>query len=572
MTVAKQVEDKLRAQTHRLDALNRIAKTLSSDLNLERIVQNVTDSARELSGAKFGAFFYNLTDEKGERHQLYTLSVAPREAFEKFGLPRHTAVFAPTFSGAEIVRSDDIRSDPRYGKNSPHHGMPDGHLPVASYLAVPVVSRSGEVHGGLFFGHDEPGVFSSEAEQIVVGIAAHAAVALDSARLLQTARMEIQQRTQAEERLLLADRQKDEFLAMLAHELRNPLAPIGNASEILSRTLAEDARARVAVDIIKRQAAQLTRLVDDLLDLARITQGRIQLQRRPIDLASILTHAIETVEPQLRTKRQRLSTFVASYEPLYVNGDHARLVQCLANILANAIKYTDEGGEIRIQSRGDGESAVVEVTDSGVGIAPELLPSIIDNYEQSERTLHRAQGGLGIGLSVVKRLVAMHGGQVAARSAGLGCGSTFELRLPRIARPGTSAVEATSTKGSPRRVLIVDDNQDAANSLALLLGLQGHETQIAYSGKQALEQIELFQPHVALLDLGLPQMDGYELAGRLRTMPQLTGIRLVALTGYCQAEDRHRTRTAGFDDHLVKPAPVSDILSHLGIEIPPNPV
>lgn len=357
------------------------------------------------------------------------------------------------------------------------------------------------------------------------------------------------------EQLSAADRQKDEFLAMLAHELRNPLAPIRTASEILARTPSHESRShsRGAVDIIKRQTAQLTRLVDDLLDVSRITHGRIELQRGPVDLTSVIAQAIETVEPQLRAKQHTLSTVLSNYEPLYVSGDHARLVQCLGNVLTNATKYTDPGGQIRVQSRAEGEYVVIEVADNGTGVAPELLPRIFELFVQNDRTLDRSQGGLGVGLAVVKRLIQMHGGEVSARSPGLGHGTTFEIRLPGIARPTVLGAESAPTRGPARRVLIVDDNQDAATSLAILLNLHAHETLVAVSSRQALECVESFHPEVALLDLGLPEIDGYTLAARLRAMPQLNGIRLVALTGYGQQEDRIRTRAAGFDDHLVKP-------------------
>ena len=305
--------------------------------------------------------------------------------------------------------------------------------------------------------------------------------------------------------------------------------------------------------MIKRQTAQLTRLVDDLLDVARITQGRIQLQCKPLELASVLAQAVETVEPQLRQKQHRFSV-IGGYEPLYVNGDYARLVQCVVNILGNAAKYTEPRGRIRVETRADDSSAIIEISDTGSGISPELLPRLFDMFVQGERTLDRAQGGLGIGLSVVKRLLQMHGGQVTARSEGLGRGSTFEIRLPRIARPEADGPPVSSTASPARRVLIVDDNTDAANSLAMLLKLGGHDAQVSYSGPQALERVESFQPEVALLDIGLPGMDGYELARRLRARPGLQGIRLVALTGYGQLEDRQRTHAAGFDDHIVKPA------------------
>ena len=367
----------------------------------------------------------------------------------------------------------------------------------------------------------------------------------------------------AEEKLREEARQKDEFLAMLAHELRNPLAPITNASELLLHTVKDRGRARIAIEMIRRQTRHLTRMVDDLLDVSRITQGRIQLKREPVNIAQVIAQAIETVEPLLREKRLRLSSTSSSYE-LYVEGDLPRLIQCVVNILGNSIKYTDAAGLIRIQTRAEGELAVIEIADNGAGMAPELLPRIFDLFVQGDRTLDRAEGGLGIGLSVVKRLIEMHKGEVFAASPGVGLGATFQIRLPRIERPPPQSLQVCETPTRSKRILVVDDNADAAESLAMLLSLQGHETRVALRGKEALAAAEGFKPDVALLDLGLPEMDGYELAARLRAMPELRGVRLLALTGYGRSEDRHRTRAAGFDDHLVKPVDLAALARALG--------
>jgi signal transduction histidine kinase/DNA-binding response OmpR family regulator len=366
----------------------------------------------------------------------------------------------------------------------------------------------------------------------------------------------------AEEKLREEARRKDEFLAMLAHELRNPLAPITNASELLLHTVKDDGRPRLAIEMIRRQALHLTRLVDDLLDVSRITQGRIHLQRTAVNLAHVIAQAVETIEPLLRQKRLRLASTTSSYE-LYVEGDLARLIQCVVNVLGNAVKYTDPPGEIRVQARAQGALAVIEISDNGAGIAAELMPRIFDLFVQGERTLDRAEGGLGIGLCVVKRLIEMHGGEVRASSPGTGLGATFEITLPRIERPRPAAVPTVGADTPSRRILVVDDNADAADSLAILLGLQGHETRIAQSGPEALEAAAAFGPDIALLDLGLPGMDGYELAARLRAMAQLRHIRLVALTGYGRSEDRQRTQAAGFDDHLVKPVDLAALTRSL---------
>jgi len=264
---------------------------------------------------------------------------------------------------------------------------------------------------------------------------------------------DITERKRVEEALRLADLQKDEFLAMLAHELRNPLAPISTASILLSRTVDRDARSHFAIETIKRQTRQLTRLVDELMDVSRITRGRIELKRQPLELASAIAQAVETVEPLLREKQHRISVMTFSYQPLYVSGDLTRIVQCVVNVLTNAAKYTDPGGEVRGQTRSEGPKAIIEVSDTGVGISSELLPRIFDLFVQGDRTLDRAQGGLGIGLSVVKRLVEMHEGEIRAHSDGLGRGSTFEIRLPLVGRPQTLSSEAASITSPPRSVL-----------------------------------------------------------------------------------------------------------------------
>jgi PAS domain S-box-containing protein len=364
--------------------------------------------------------------------------------------------------------------------------------------------------------------------------------------------------------LQFADRQKDEFLAMLAHELRNPLAPIQNASALLAAAALKEPRAQFSIGVIKRQVTQLTRLVDDLLDVSRITQGRIELKREPLELGSIVAQALEVVDPLFRERRHRVS-IASGYQPLYVLGDNARLVQCVGNVLTNSAKYTDPDGEIRIRSYFDGGMAVLQVTDNGLGIPPDLLPRIFDLFVQSERTLDRSQGGLGIGLSVVKRLIEMHGGEVAARSDGAGHGAIFEIRLPLIERPHVSPTGESPPHIAPRRILIVDDNIDAADTLALLLAIEGHDTRVAYESAAALAVARNFQPDIILLDIGLPGMNGYEVAQAMRSFPDLSGVRLIALTGYGKSEDQQRTKAAGFDDHLVKPvdaASLAEALSH----------
>ena len=356
-----------------------------------------------------------------------------------------------------------------------------------------------------------------------------------------------------QQQLRMADRQKDQFLAMLAHELRNPLAPIGNATELLSYLIEPDASAQAAIQMIKRQMVHLTRLVDDLLDVSRITQGRIELQLDTIDIAQVITQAVETVEPLLRAKNQILVMRSTYPLPMRVEGDITRLIQCLVNILTNAIKYTDESSEIMLNARVDADEAVIEIADKGAGIPQELLPHIFDLFVQGERTLDRSEGGLGIGLSVVKGLIEMHGGTVEAFSSGSGYGATFTMRLPLSKKNGAPVPEREPLQTSAKKILIVDDNADAVQSLAVLLTLTGYTIKTASDGHEALRQLETFTPDIAILDIGLPGMDGYELAAAIRVLPSSAKIKLIALTGYGQAGDREKAQQAGFDRHLVKP-------------------
>jgi len=369
-------------------------------------------------------------------------------------------------------------------------------------------------------------------------------------------------RRQSEERrrreLEEALRQKDEFLAMLAHELRNPLAPIRNAGELLSRSLPADVPMRTAVLTIERQVTHLTRLVDDLLDVSRITQGRIELRRRPTSVADLVSRSLETVDPMIRRKEHKVS-IVGNHWNLYVNVDPERLVQCLSNVLTNAAKYTDPGGAIQIETRDFGGEVTISVTDNGMGIPRELLPKVFELFVQGERTLDRSQGGLGIGLSIVKRLIEMHDGSVEILSDGDRRGTRFEMRLPLYDSVIAAEPAVAPTTSARRRILVVDDNEDAANTLAMILKLEGHEIDTAYSGAQALERVDEFMPDIVLLDIGLPELDGLQVAARIRANPKFRRVRLVAITGYGKDADRARTREAGFSSHLVKPVDFADL-------------
>ncbi len=361
-----------------------------------------------------------------------------------------------------------------------------------------------------------------------------------------------------------ANRAKDEFLAMLGHELRNPLSPVLTALELMRMKEGKDvARERA---LIERQVHVMVRLVDDLLDVARIAQGKITLDRQPVDIADVVRHAIDIARPLIDEHRHALAVEVE--RGLWVEGDETRLCQVVANLLTNAAKYTPPGGHIRLEAWADGPEIVIRVTDDGAGIPADILPRLFDRFVQGARTLDRSEGGLGLGLAIVRNLVMMHGGGVIARSDGVGHGSEFEIRLPAMARdrvraPAPSRREPVGPAAA-RRVLVVDDNTDIADLLGEALTALGHDARVAYDGPRALAVAAAFDPQIAFVDIGLPGMDGFELARRLRIARGDRPLLLVAVTGYGQDADRERSAAAGFDRHLVKPVGLDALTALIG--------
>jgi PAS domain S-box-containing protein len=380
---------------------------------------------------------------------------------------------------------------------------------------------------------------------------------------------DITDQKRVEQVLQESDRRKDEFLATLAHELRNPLAPLRTGMSVIQDVNAAPALVARAYSIMERQLGHMVRLVDDLLDLSRISRGKIELQRSRVTVQSVIEQAIEISQPLIDAGKHSLIVEVPEKD-LWIDGDVTRLAQVVSNLLNNAAKYTPEAGQIGLRVALIGDIIEVHVTDSGTGISPDILPFVFDLFTQSENTRARAQGGLGIGLSLVKRLVEMHGGSVSAYSAGLGRGSSFCVCLAAVAAPAASAtasgVSAVATGHSqerpapaPLRVLVVDDNEDAAEMLATTLKLRGYATSVAFSGPAALDSARSFHPDVVLLDIGLPDMDGHEVARAFRRDEQLRSATLVALTGWGSEQDKAKSRDAGFDFHLVKPADIRSI-------------
>jgi len=676
ITERKLAEERLQEEARISDTLNRIGSLLAIKRDLHNVLQTVTDEATRLTGAAFGAFFYNAVNAHGEAYLLYTLSGAPREAFARFSPPRNTPLFAPTFRGEGVVRCDDVTRDPRYGANPPHRGMPAGHLPVRSYLAVPVVTSAGEVLGGLFFGHPEPAVFKPRHETLIVGVAGQAAIAIDNARLYErlrdsaerlslalsasnlgdwswnasndvvtfsdraaeifgipsgpfmtwtrmrdlidpedrervrlavetavasrerydveyrvhrpdgsrvwvsargsahyddsgkpigmvgvvqdmTGRREMEEElSRRAKELAAADRRKDEFLATLAHELRNPLAPLRSALDLLGQVSEHQNVAGQARAIMERQLRHMVRLVDDLLDLSRVSTGRIELRLETAELAAIVHGAVETSRPLIEQGGHHLSVRLPP-EPLFLKADVTRLAQVFSNLLNNAAKYTPRGGRIELAVEAQDGFAAVHVRDSGVGIPAHMVTRVFDMFVQVDRSLEKSHGGLGIGLTIVKQLVDMHGGWVAARSEGPGRGSEFTVRLPLLhERPDAgSAAPMTTPRAAraARRILVADDNVEAATSLAMLLQLMGHEVQAVHSGPDAVSAGAEHRPQIVILDIGMPGMNGYDACREMRQQPWAAEAVFIALSGWGQDEHVERARAAGFHHHLVKP-------------------
>jgi CheY-like chemotaxis protein/two-component sensor histidine kinase len=364
--------------------------------------------------------------------------------------------------------------------------------------------------------------------------------------------------------LIEADRRKDEFLATLAHELRNPLAPLRTSVQLLRRNDPSSLELRRATDVIDRQVEQLVRLVDDLLDVSRVTLDKLELRKQRVGLAVVVLAAVEASRPLIDQSGHCL-TVVLPPEPVELDADLTRLAQVFLNLLNNASKYTEPGGQIRLTATHEGGEVVVSVQDTGIGIAPEMLPRVFEMFMQADRALNRPYSGLGIGLTLVKRLVQMHGGSIEARSEGLGKGSEFVVRLPAVieSSPGTRPANGDGAQPIPtsrQRILVVDDNRDAAETLAELLELAGNDLRTAHDGLEAVEVAGAFRPDVVLLDIGLPKLSGYEVAQKIREQPWGQDMVLVALTGWGEEEDRRRAREAGFDEHVIKPVEPDSLL------------
>jgi signal transduction histidine kinase/ActR/RegA family two-component response regulator len=535
----------------RLAQLQRITSALSEALTLDDIAQVVVSEMARAVGADQAM----LVVPDGER----SLRVLAQGGFP----PEAPFLRAPFSVDADLPVAHGYRTGlplwigsaadlkRRYPSQSPS---------CAAMGCLPVVV-AGRRLGVVGFGFLAERSFSTIDRALMQDLARQIGLALERARLYEETR-------RSEARLHEANRRKDEFLALLGHELRNPLAPIMTALQLMK--LRGDTSSEWERAMIERQVMHVSRLVDDLLDVSRITRGKLELKKAPVDLSAVLAQAVEMASPLIEERAHRL-VVEKPPESVWIEADAMRLAQALANLLTNAAKYTDAGGHITVRVTREGDYVVVSVKDSGLGLRPEVLSSIFDPFVQVERTMERAQGGLGLGLALVKSLVELHGGSVRALSEGAGRGSEFRIRVPAMpAAPRASAVGLPSAArrrvdaSGARCVLIVDDNPDSADALAAMLGVLGHDAHVAYDGASALEKGARLDLDVAVLDINLPVMDGYELARRLRQQqPGGARVRFVAVTGFGTEEDQERSRRAGFVAHLVKPIDYDQLLKIL---------
>lgn len=574
-------------QERERDALRTIGNLILEELDREKVVQAVTDAATQLIGAQFGAFFYNVRNDEGESYTLYTISGVPKEHFSKFPLPRATHLFGPTFRGEGAIRSGDIRQDPRYGKMGPHHGMPAGHLPVRSYLAVPVSLGNGEIIGGLFFGHELPDRFRASHEHLVQTLAAQAAIGLNRASLYQEA---LSARRRAEEDALEKQRlyeeaarandAKDQFLATVSHELRTPLTSILGWAQMLIGGKLNEAMKERAVTTIERNARIQAQIVEDLLDVSRIVSGKLRLNLRQFWPQASLEAALEALRPAALSRNIALR-FTGDALAGPISGDPERLQQIVWNLLSNAIKFTPPHGHVELALKRQGANVHIIVSDNDDGIPEAYLERIFDTFTQVDPTATRKHGGLGLGLAIVRKLVELHGGSVGVASEGPGRGAVFTVSLPlAAAEPAGCSDDDTRVPRTPPAlpveteeyglrgavVLLVEDDEDARTMLASVLLSAHTKVHTAPNAQEALVAYDAILPDLIVSDIGMPGMDGHEFILEIRKREQLLGrpaTPAIALTAYARVQDRMRALTSGFQMHVPKPVEPAELLTVL---------
>ncbi|WP_332876405.1 hybrid sensor histidine kinase/response regulator [Massilia sp. S19_KUP03_FR1] len=580
----KRVEQALRDESHVLELLNNTGSALASQRDLRSLLQTATDAATGIAGARFGAFFYHSKDPSRSLYTLFTLSGAVSPDAESFADASPTALFGPSLRGSGVIRSNDVGTDPRFGAEPGQWHVPAGHPAVRSYLSMPVVARSGEALGTMFFGHPEAGVFTERTERIVGGIAAQAAVAIDNARLYEAAQHSAEERKVLleSERLARAEAErtsqmKDEFLATLSHELRTPLSAILGWAQVLRRGSRDPADLQRGLQTIERNARAQAQLIEDLLDMSRITSGKVLLDMQTVAPAPFIDAAIDTVRPAADAKNIRIEKSYAA-DVGTIAGDPARLQQVIWNLLSNAIKFTPGGGTVNIELAQQAGQVQITVRDTGVGIRPEFITHVFERFRQADASTTRRHGGLGLGLSIVKHLIEQHGGTVRAESEGEGLGASFTIELPaatpssspaRSARammirtPAPSSGEFTLRDLHGVNVLVVDDDRDARELIFRILSDCQANVRIAGSAREAVDAMRASPPDLLISDLGMPEVDGFELLAWVRQLGRDHGgeVPAVALTAFARSEDRLRALEAGFSAHISKPVEPSELIA-----------
>ena len=564
----KRAQEALRDETAVLELVNRTGTALASTRDLRPLLQELTDAATSISGARFGAFFHQGLDGDGAAALLHTLSSGAPAGFASFAEPRAAALLGPGMGGTGPVRRDDLAAEP--GR------APADQPPVRSYLAVPVALSSGAVIGCLCFGHPEPGMFSGRTERIIGGVAAQAAIAIDNARLYEASQRAAEERKvlldserQARAEAERTSQMKDEFLATLSHELRTPLTAILGWAQVLRRGSRDQADLHRGLQTIERNARAQAQLIEDLLDMSSIASGKVQLEMLSLSPSAIAAAAVETVRPAAQAKHIHLHT---DFEPQagMVAGDANRLQQIIWNLLTNAIKFTPHGGTVTVGVRREGDQVAVFVRDTGIGIAPGFIAHVFERFRQADATTTRQHGGLGLGLSIVKHLVEQHGGTVSAESAGDGLGACFTVRLPRRGgggQPAAAGVGGTAFTAahdlSGLQVLVVDDEDDARELIKRILNDCNADVLTAATATEALNLLQHARPDLMVSDLGMPEVDGYGLLDRIRALGPARGgdLPAIALTAFARSEDRVRALSSGFLAHISKPVEPSELIS-----------
>jgi signal transduction histidine kinase/CheY-like chemotaxis protein len=521
----------------------------------EEVARVIVEQGVAAIGGWIGALW--LASADGTLELVHWVGVEPGRRFRRIALGSDSPLALAVRTSTPVWIGSRAEYIAAFPQSDTRVGEQDTEPAEIACACIPLVAAEGAI-GGLMFAYRAEHDFTDDERTFLVSLASQCAHAMERLRLLESVSRLYAAEAEARRQAEAASRAKDEFLALLGHELRNPLAPIVTALSLMRlRRGGDHDRER---SIIERQVHHLVRLVDDLLDISRITKGAVELVRAPVSLAKAVAQAAESAYPLLEERGHRLSLDLA--EELVVEADLHRLVQVISNLLTNAAKYTPDAGHIALSVRGDGDKARITVRDNGVGMPADLLPHVFDMFVQGERSPDRSEGGLGLGLAVVKNLVERHGGSVAAASEGVGKGSTFTVWWPLAQGGKLESYDETLDVEPPlssMRVLVVDDNVDAACTLGELLKVLGHEPLVAHDAPSALALAREQPPQLALVDLGLPILDGYELIGRLRNLPGLHELTAIAVTGYGQASDRARSRAAGFNRHVVKPVGLEDL-------------